>query len=297
MAESLRMHDDEIVVDEALVGALLASQFPEWAELPIRRVTSGATVNAIFRLGEEMVVRLPRIPRYHDVEAEIGWLEDLAGRLPLAIPEPLAMGCPDEVYPWKWALFRWLDGEPWRMDVVEDPCAAATELAKFLQALHELDPGSLSPVAPVRVKPLAASDWAVREYGEKAAGLVDFEAVLEAWEQALELPDWSGEPVLVHGDVLVDNVLVRGGKLYAVIDWAGLHVGDPADDLTPAWSLLTGEARAVFRSMMGADDQSWARARARALGRITGVGYYAETNPLFVADSCRVVEEALADCR
>src|SRR4051794_25160498 len=138
------MHHDEIDIDESLVRRLLASQFPRWSKLPITRVSSTSTVNAIFRLGNDMSVRLPRTPRYHDSATELCWLRGLAGRLPLAIPAALAAGEPDEHYPWQWAVFRWLEGEPWRAESIEDPCAEAERLAEFLRTLETIEPASVT---------------------------------------------------------------------------------------------------------------------------------------------------------
>jgi aminoglycoside phosphotransferase (APT) family kinase protein len=138
-----RMHDDEIDIDESLVRRLVADQFPQWSNLPISRVSSTSTVNAIFRLGDDMSVRLARTPRFHDIDKEVCWLRALAGNLPLAIPEPLAVGERDKTYPWKWAVFRWIEGEPWREDGVHDLSAEATRLAEFLLALESLDPATI----------------------------------------------------------------------------------------------------------------------------------------------------------
>src|SRR5438067_1182152 len=167
------MHHDEIDISESLVRSLLSAQFPQWSKLPIVRVSSTSTVNAIFRLGDQMSMRLPRTPRYHDIDTELCWLRALAGQLPLAIPEALAVGEPDEHYPWKWGVFRWIDGEPWRADAVEDPCTEAERLAEFLRALERIDAQALPCSPSMNPGRLADGDRAVRAYAELASSRVD----------------------------------------------------------------------------------------------------------------------------
>ncbi len=194
-------------------------------------------------------------------------------------------------------MFRWLEGETWRIDRVDDPSAAATELAELLQALQQLDPTATPCPPPIGLDALADNDHAVRAATAAASGMVDADAVLDAWEDALQVPGWEGAPVLVHGDVLADNVLVHDGRLAAVIDWAGVNTGDPARDLMAAWTLFSGAPREVFRSAMAFDDNTWERARGWALTRIKNVAYYAETNPLFSADAMATIAAALTDRR
>jgi aminoglycoside phosphotransferase (APT) family kinase protein len=287
------MHSDEIDVDAEVVRRLLARQFPEWASLPMRRVASSGTVNAIFRLGEDMAVRLPRTPRFQDADTDC-WLAVLFGRLPIAIPEPLAAGEPDESYPWQWSVHRWLEGEPWQRDRMGTSCHAAEQLAEFLRALQDIDPTE-SPCPPLGpVGSFASSDDAVRASAPRAHGL-DVQALLSAWDEALQVPQWAGEALLVHWDLLPGNVLVAHDRIAAIIDWGALSIGDPSRDLVPAWTLFSGDAKPVFRSLMDFDDDTWARARGWALASVVGVDYYARTNPAF-ADECRAtVVAALAD--
>src|SRR5439155_15252980 len=178
---------------------------PRWWKLPIARVSSTSTVNAIFRLGDDMSGRLPRTPRYHDIDTELCWLRALDGQLPLAIPEALAVGEPDEHYPWKWGVFRWIEGEPWRSDRIEDPCAEAERLARFLHALQSLDPGTIACPSSMNPGRLADNDRYVRQYAELASAYVDPTAVIGAWDRALELPEWDHASLLVHSDVMAGN--------------------------------------------------------------------------------------------
>jgi aminoglycoside phosphotransferase (APT) family kinase protein len=142
---------------------------------------------------------------------------------------------------------------------------------------------------------LADGDHAVRTFAKRASPWVDTEAVLRAWDRALEVPDWDRAPLVVHSDMMAGNLLMRGGRLTAVIDWASVHAGDPASDLQLAWRLLSGEARHTFRSEMQFDDATWERARGWVLRSVIGVVYYAETNPSFAAENLAALQAALAD--
>jgi aminoglycoside phosphotransferase (APT) family kinase protein len=291
----VKMHDDEIDIDVDLVRRLLRAQFPQWSELRIEPVDSTGTVNAVFRLGDRLAVRLPRTPRWHDLETEMCWLDGLAARLPVTIPEAVARGEPSLGYPWPWAVFTWIDGRTWDPNDSGNSDVAADDVAGFLEAVQALDPGGQPCGTPDALPTLARSDGSVRSAIDAATGMVDTDAVRGAWARALRVPEWQGPRVLLHGDVLAGNVLVRGYRLHAVIDWAGVRRGDPARDLMAAWTLFRGESRRRFRAVVDADDDTWSRARGWALTRITNVAYYASTNPTFAADAVATITEALAD--
>ena len=290
-----KMHADEVDTDVQLVRRLLAAQFPQWADLPIDPVESTGTVNAIYRLGDDMAVRLPRVQRWaRSLEIEYEWLPKLAPHLPLAVPEALAKGNPGEGYPWHWALYRWLEGETWKVDRVGDVCGAAADLARFITALRLIDTtGAPGPRGSAGT--LAERDSFVRTAIAASHGMIDTDAVTAAWDTALRAPGCDGPPVWVHGDLLAGNVLVAGGRLSCVIDFGGAHVGDPTRDITAAWTLFTGESRDVFRAGLSVEDATWARARGWALTRVLNIPYYVETNPVFAADARHTIEEVLAD--
>ena len=289
----MKMHPDEIEVSDATVSRLLSKQFPEWRDFPVRRVESIGTVNALFRVGDSLVARLPRIPRFQDEGTEC-WLRSLAGRLPLEIPEQVALGTADESYPWKWSVQKWIDGDPWGEATVAEPLGAAEDLAEFVHSLQAIDPSQLSCPSPKTVAPLSASDAMVRRFAPRATG-IDLSDFLAVWEQAINLPQWTGKPVLLHGDLRPDNLLVRDGRLAAVIDWAGVAVGDPAIDLAAAWWVFTGEGRRRFRAALPFDEATWLRAQAAPLGAVVGIVYYAETNPPFAAALRRTLIDVLAE--
>lgn len=295
-----KMHADEVDTDVSLVGRLLATQFPQWANLPIEPAVSIGTDNAIYRLGDDMAVRLPRTQRVTtQLDKEHLWLPRLAPHLPLAIPVPLAKGIPGEGYPWRWSVYRWLGGKNAAIERVADLRQAATALAQFVAALHRIDPTGGPPAGAhnfFRGVPLATRDAATRTAIVSLRNMLDTAAVTAAWEAALESPQWEARPVWIHGDLLPGNLLVEGDRLSAVIDFGGLGVGDPACDLMPAWILFSGESRDAFRAALSVDDATWARGRGWALSwGLIFIPYYLESNPGGVAIARHAIEEVLTD--
>lgn len=289
------MHADELHTDVPLVRRLLAAQFPEWAALPIERVPSSGTDNALYRLGNDMVVRLPRIHwAVAGVDKEQEWLPRLAPLLPVAVPVPLAKGIPAEGYPWPWSVYRWLDGENPTVDRIADPASLAGDLAQFVESLHRIEVTGGPPAT--RGVPLALRDDPTRTAIAALQGMLDTHATTAAWDAALQTPAWSGPPVWVHGDLSPGNLLLEGGRLTAVIDFGGLGVGDPACDLIVAWNLLPADARNVFRTGLGVDDATWARGRGWALSvALIQLPYYRDTSPTLAANARHVIREVLAD--
>jgi aminoglycoside phosphotransferase (APT) family kinase protein len=290
----MKMHDGEVDIDAELVGQLVAAQFPELSDLPIRAVRSTATVNAIYRLGDHLYARLPRVQAWaQDLDKEWHWLPRLAPHLSLRIPEPVGKGHPTSSYPFSWALYGWIDGQPYSGKLVDDERQAARALACFVAELRRID--SIGAPRGGR-KPLRELDAVTREAIESARGVIDVEAATAAWERALEAPTWDETPVWIHTDLLRPNVLVRGGQVCAVIDFGGVGVGDPAADVIAAWSVFGRAGRAEFRSSLGVDDDTWERARGFALHQAALIiPYYGETNRGFVALAKRTVEEVLTD--
>jgi aminoglycoside phosphotransferase (APT) family kinase protein len=296
-----KMHADEVTTDAALVRRLLAAQFPQWAALPLARVPSAGTDNAIYRLGDELVVRLPRIYWAVDqVDKEHEWLPRLAPQLPLALPTPLAKGQPGAGYPYPWSVQRWLPGENATTAHIHDRSQTARELAGFIRALQALDPtgGPDALAHNLRGVPLATRDARTRAAIAALHDVIDTVAATAVWEAALQAADWQRAPVWFHGDLLGGNLLFDGGRLRAVIDWGGLGVGDPACDLMIAWGLFAGESRDVFRAALALDDATWARARGHALSQAAiFIPYYLNSNPLGVANARRLIDAVLADAR
>ncbi|MFJ2769777.1 aminoglycoside phosphotransferase family protein [Streptomyces sp. NPDC087300] len=291
MPAAPKMHADEPDIDDALVRRLVDAQFPAWAGLPVELVGSAGTSNTMYRLGTDLVVRLPRHPGDLDeVRREHGWLRRLAAELPVPVPAPLGTGTPGEGYPYPWSVFRWLDGEtPVAGRPLAEPALFGADMAAFVTALR----GVGTDGAPVsfRGDPLASRDAGTREVIAGLRGVVDADAVTAVWRDALRAGPWRGPGVWVHGDLQPGNVLVTGGRLSAVIDFECMGTADPAVDLIAGWYLMDGAARRAFRTALGpaTDDAMWARGRGWALTiALNELSYYRETNP-WMADTARHV--------
>src|SRR3954465_3439928 len=284
-----RMHDDEIETDAALGRHLLASQHPQWAGLPIARVNSAGTDNAVYRVGDDLAVRLPRIHWAVDhVAKEQKWLPFLAPRLPLAIPLPVANGDPDERFPYPWTIVRWLAGEMATLERLDDPVQAALDLAEFVHALQAVEPAG----GPEHRRgfPVRLQEFDVRRGVAALRAELDGDAVVAAWNRVLKAPDHTGPPVWFHGDLAYLNLLARDGALSGVIDWGTCGVGDPAIDSLVAWSLFPPDARDAYRTALDIDDATWRRGQGWVLTGVFGIPYYRDTNPVLVADKIAAIE-------
>jgi aminoglycoside phosphotransferase (APT) family kinase protein len=292
------MHANEVDTDASLVGRLVAAQFPHWAELPIEPVRFRGTDNALYRLGDDMVVRLPRIEQATlALDKERKWLPKLA-LLPLAVPVPLAKGMPAEGYPWEWSVYAWLEGEPATVEPIADLDRAATDLARFIGALQRVDPKDGPPPGEhngFRGEPLAARDAAVRAAITSLGNEIDVGGVTAVWEAALRASAWPRPPVWLHGDLDSRNLLIVEGRLSAVIDFGCLGVGDPACDVMVAWKILSATTRESFRAALAIDEATWARGRGWALSQALGaLSYYTlGTNPMLVREARRWMSEVL----
>ena len=286
-------------INAALVEQLIGTQFPHWADLAIRPVDPGGWDNRTFYLGDDMTVRLPSASWYAEqVNKEQQWLPRLAPHLPLPIPVPLAMGSPGAGYPRHWSVYRWIEGEAADAGHITDECEFANALAEFLGALQRIDTSGAPPGGKhnfFRGGPLATYDAETRDALGALQGKVDTKAVAEVWDLALQ-STWQGPPVWVHGDVAATNLLVRDGQLSAVIDFGCCAIGDPACDLTIAWTFLGDESRVAFRQALALDTATWARARGWTLwkGMIT-LAQHIDTDPLKAATARYAIETTLAD--
>ncbi|MEU7229816.1 aminoglycoside phosphotransferase family protein [Streptomyces chrestomyceticus] len=292
-------HHPQQPVDEDLVRRLIAGQFPRWAGTAVRRFPSGGTVNAMYRLGDTMVVRLPLIAGgAGDVLMEREWLPRLAPRLPVAVPEVLGAGEPAGEYPWPWSVYRWLPGANPEAGALSDPALLAADLAGFVAAMRSVTvPGA--PTAH-RGGPVAALDAGTRAAIEELRGIpeedVDCDAVTAVWEDALRAPEWDGPPVWLHADLMPGNLLVDGGRLTGVIDFGCAGTGDPSCDLFPAWNVLPSDARKVFREALGVDEATWRRGRGRTLSQaLIALPYYRHTNPAMACTARHVIRAVLGE--
>jgi aminoglycoside phosphotransferase (APT) family kinase protein len=257
-----------MTIDDALVGRLVDAQFPRWSDLPIRQVRPGGWDNRTFRLGNELLVRLPSADGYVEAVAkEQRWLPVLAPNLPLEISEPVGLGEPTAEFPRPWSVYRWIDGRPAGEAPIDDLTGFARDTAAFLRALA----GVRTPDGPLagthsfwRGAHPRVYDDDVRRSLRRLDGVIDTGAARWMWEAALAT-EITAPPVWFHGDIAPGNLLLRGGRLAAVIDFGTSGMGDPACDLAIAWTMFDAPARAAFRTALPWDDGVWARGRAWAL--------------------------------
>jgi aminoglycoside phosphotransferase (APT) family kinase protein len=291
------MHPDEIETDAGQVRRLLEQQFPQWAGLPIVLVESYGTDHNIYRLGEQLGARLPRVD-WATTQAvrEAEWLPKFAPHLPLAVPVQVAMGRPAAGYPFDWSIYEWLPGEN-ANGTIEDLDQAAVDLAAFIMALRRIDTAGAHPrPRGSRGAPLAELDRSVRRAIGELGDRIDADAALRSWEESLSAPVWEGEEVWVHGDLLPGNLLVANGRLSAVIDWGAFNVGDPACDLQPAWNVFDGASRERFRVELEVDEASWLRGRGWALAQaVWALPYYWDTNPGMIRQASHALAQVLGD--
>ena len=291
---ALDMPAAEVEIDPSLVRGLLADQHPDLAVLPLEAGVPGWD-NAIFRLGRELVVRLPRRAiAVRPLENEQRWLPELAPRLPLPIPVPVRVGVAGRGFPWPWSVCPWFEGET-AAETPFDQAAAARDLGAFVAALHAPAPDD-APANEFRGGALAGRSAILEERLALLAGTVDAEAVRARWRAALAAPYDAGRRVWLHGDLHPANLVVRNGRLAAVLDLGDLTGGDPATDLAAAWMFFDPDARRVFRDAAGAPDaDTWARARGWALSH--GIACLASSadNPRMHAVGARTLANVLAD--
>jgi aminoglycoside phosphotransferase (APT) family kinase protein len=291
----MKLHDGEVDIDADLVRRLLTDQMPHLAGRTVTPIVSTGTVNAIYRLGSDLYARLPRVDWLAaDLDKEWRLLPHLRPYLTLEVPEPVAQGSPTPDYPFRWSVYRWIEGAPYTDDAVTDEGQAARDLGGFVRELRAVPLDADAPRAGRRPLPELTAE--TRAALESARDVIDADAALVAWDDALGAPAWDGSPTWIHADLLRPNLLVRDGRLVAVIDFGGAGVGDPATDVIAAWSVFGPTGRAAYRAELDVDDGTWARARGIALHQAALIiPYYAETNRAFVALARRTVEQVVDD--
>jgi aminoglycoside phosphotransferase (APT) family kinase protein len=286
------LHDGEFEIDDELVGDLIASQMPGWSELRLRRLDTAGTVNVIYRLGDDKLVRLPRHVDFSNSPLrESHWLPRFAPAVPLQIPTHLALGTPTNDYPSPWSVLGWIEGENATQASLSDLNRAANRLGEFVLAMRAI--GTIgAPNDHYRGKGLGAVDADARRYITMFPDDIDQAEVLDVWESCVAAPDWDGPPTWFHSDLHSGNLLARDGELVAVLDFEGCSIGDPASDLMAAWWLFDQTSRDTFLGTIAPDEASLIRGKGWALYMcIAGIPYYLDTNPGFVVMARRALTQ------
>lgn len=293
------MHENQLDISPETVRRLLARQHPQWGSLTLRPVRSHGTVNLLFRLGDDLVLRFPlqgehaktvRTDRDHEVAAA----RMLVGKVSVATPEPVALGEPGEGYPLPWSVYRWLAGTEAGDAGVADSRPFARGLARFVGSVRAIDTQGAVFAGAGRGGLLADHDDDVAHYLSRSHGLVDVPAVAALWAR-LRLTSREQPDTMTHGDLMPGNVLALDQRLVGVIDVGGAGPADPALDLQPAWNLLGPLARQEFRDTLSVDDAEWDRGRGWALAQAIGcLAYYRVSNPVMSQTAARTLAALLA---
>lgn len=293
------MHENEQEITLELVRSLLKKQYPQWAELKLQPIRSSGTDNALFRLGDQYVVRIPRIEWSpssvtNGINKEWLWLPQLAQHLKTPVSEPIFKGEPNETYPWPWSITKWNDGHNPAFEKENEYEELAVDLAYFLNELHRIELPKMGPLSR-RGVPLKEQNKETTEAIHALEDDMDTKPLASLWEQLANTPKWNKPPVWMHGDLLPGNILIQNNRLSAVIDFADVGLGDPACDLIVAWSLLNEHSRAVFRKhLVNIDEHTWKRGQGWALSiALIIIPYYKNTNPVLTSVARRMIEQLI----
>jgi aminoglycoside phosphotransferase (APT) family kinase protein len=295
------MHPGQLSVSPATVRTLVAEQFPHWQHLQLEAVTSPGTVNAIFRIGDQLVARFPLVPDdvaavRHRLQREAAAAEELIGQTPFATPRPIAIGEPGVGYPSPWSINTWLPGEPATADSCGEANSFAIDLSDFINAVRAIDTRGRTYDGNGRGGDLFSHDEWMQECLTNSEGLLDVATLRSIWAEMRDLPRGDSPDVMNHGDLIPPNTLVADARLTAVLDVGGLAAADPALDLVSAWHLLDTERRQLLRDHVGCDDEEWQRGRAWAFQQALGaVWYYVDSSPTMSAGCRRTLERIVAD--
>ncbi len=286
----MKMHSNEVDINIPLIQRLIATQFPIYADLPIVAVLSSGTDNALYRLGEKLVVRLPRIAdKERHIEKEYTWLPKLAPHLPLAIPTPVALGKSQGEYPFEWAIYGWLEGATFSDEPPANLNQVANELAGFILELQKIaTDGAPQPNSDFdRGVPLIRRDQHTRKAILALKDNYEIQKLNSVWKAALNTEPWNKVAVWIHGDLDGRNMLVKDNRLTAVIDFGSLGVGDPAYDVMVAWKIFSNDSRKIFKEKLQVDDATWTRGRGLVLSQAVMIlSYYTEqTNPVLLKEA------------
>ena len=278
--ENMKMHEDEIEVNEEIVKALIAEQFPSYKDLPVKRIHTKGTVNAIFKLGDELCVRMPILDWANDaLHVEYRVLPIISKNVSLSVPEVIEKGKPNNSFPFDWAIYRWIKGETYDNSLAEET-GVMEALAGFITELRSINVTGDLPKAGRR--PLLELDEVTIKTIHDCEGDIDTKAALMIWQEIHNMKPWDGKPVWIHADLLKPNLIVFNNRLSAIIDFGGAGIGDPAFDIIPAWATLSNKTRGLFRKLLNVDDETWLRAKAYALHQaVLILPYYRRTNPAF----------------
>ena len=292
-----KLHEDEVDISIELVRKLVADQFSMYIDRPIEPLPSEGTDNRMLRLGDDLIVRLPRMSRaVSSLQKEIDWLPKLSAKICLPVPTPAHVGQPSCEYPFPWCIVPFLKGTSPSHECLLDFPRAAVVLSDFIAGMQQL--GATDAPKSVRGDHVGVLDRAVRTNLPLLKPDYDIDELLTVWEGICDAPEYDGEAVWIHGDLHPGNLLVDDEKIVAIVDFGLSGVGDPACDLMCAWTVLDQPSRAIFQEHLSAELATWERAKGWAFSMgVLGYPYYRQTDPNFAAIAKRALDEVLKDHR
>jgi len=287
------MHEGECKVNNNLLKNLLTEQFPQWADLNIRLIQPEGTDNAMYYLGKDKIIRLPRIPSAaKNIDKEINWLPKLAPLLPIEIPKPMGFGEPNQMYPFHWYICQRIKGSNPDLNNPLDLEQAAIDLGQFVNAMRKISLKNGPRVK--RGMPLRNMDVETRQAINQLSDLYDIKLLAKIWDETLSVPDWTGKDIWIHADLHAGNVLAFDGKITGIVDFGMMGVGDPSADCMPAWTLLSQGTRNIFKDIVNPDTATWLRGRGWAFCMgVVAYPYYKDTNPAFAALARKMIDEVI----
>jgi aminoglycoside phosphotransferase (APT) family kinase protein len=300
---AVEMHPGQLAVTSDTVRTLVAEQFPQWQHLQIAARSSPGTVNAIFRIGDQLVARLPLMADSeaavrNRLQREAAAAAELIGRTPFATPRPIAIGEPGVGYPLPWSINTWLPGEPATADDCSESDSFARDLGDFINAVRAIDTRGRTYDGNGRGGDLFSHDEWMQQCLTNSEGLLDVTTLRSIWAEMRDLPRGDTPDTMNHSDLIPPNILVADGRLVGVLDVGGLGAADPALDLVSAWHLLDTERRQLLRDHVGCNEAEWHRGRAWAFQQALGaVWYYVDSSPTMSEGCRRTLERIVSDIR
>jgi len=286
------MHENELDISTKMVDHLIKQQCPQYNTLSLKRIPSSSTVHALYQLGQQFVVRLPRIQATQGIEKEWAWLKHLSPHLDISISEPIFRGNPSEFYPWPWLISHYYPGITPSFEKQNEHSWLAIALADFLNQFHKIPLIEDAPQSR-RGVPLKDLDKQTRQEIVSIGDEFDTTKLVKLWQTFSNLSTWEHEPVWVHGDMLPGNILVNHQMISAVIDFSDVGTGDPACDLIIAWALFNKHSRAIFKKhLQNIDENTWLRGKGWALSiAAIMLPYYKNSNPDFAELARRILTQ------